>query len=110
MLKLVSSRLDIHSLLQGLGVCKFDKQYDIISHIFFSNLSQEQFDTLTKCTKFGWRFSKIIWDDNDKKATMLITAEKIFAWVLPSGKLLRVENKKSPPYNWKENCLLFSPS
>lgn len=99
----ISSRSDINNLMVGLGICQFDRQYDIISHIAYSNLSQEQFDTLAKCTKFGWKYSKIVWDDD--LATMLITAEKTFAWVLPSGILKRVKlkDKKVPPKNWKQN-------
>lgn len=96
---------DLINLLDKMGLDKVDQRNFIVHELIKIYSSPDQLNTLESCVKFKWKFKKFIWDSDIGKCALGISAQNTFAWILPSGKIERVDkikNTKAPIPKWQK--------
>ena len=95
-------------LLRALGLEGF-KEVDMwknesVLQIFTLYVSDEQIASLTKMSRFKWRFTKILWNSELGKCAVALHSSENSAWVLPSGAIVRATAREKSvvlPANWE---------
>lgn len=85
---------EVRALLKQFGV-QSQKFADIIVH----NVSPAQVAALTKCLKFKWKLSKVLYPrDGRKMCAIAMYADGTAAWMKPDGSIERAPVGKKTAY------------
>lgn len=94
---------DLKTLFAALGIFADIPKDEVLMQMAILYLNQKQYDTLTRCSRFGWTVSQIVWDAKKNKCAVGMSGANTAAWLLPSAEIFRApanKNRVALPKDW----------
>ena len=93
-------------LLKSLGVDSESSGRNFgFLQLFTLHVSDAQIAALTKCAKFGWKATKIVYKSCDTGCALALCSGQTAAWMMPDGTIQRAPVGKKTAYlpkDWVE--------